>query len=110
MKLDMPNSLSMYIHDTPNKELFGREDRTLSHGCIRTAEPFDLATTLLAGSDWDRARIDAAVATLETTRADLAQHVPVYVIYMTAAVQPDGSVVYLKDPYKLDGPLVARLR
>nr|WP_166178988.1 L,D-transpeptidase family protein [Altererythrobacter segetis] len=109
IKLDMPNPLTVYLHDTPSKALFDREDRTFSHGCIRTQYPFDLADKLLAKAGWDRARIDAVVASRVTTRVALDAPLPVYVVYMTAVPQPDGSVRYLKDPYKQDALIAAKL-
>lgn len=109
MKLDMPNPQSMFIHDTPSKDLFAREDRALSHGCMRVDNPFDLAQALLAGVGWDRARIDAVVATRETTPVALDVPVPVYVVYLTAMPQADGTVAYLKDPYRLDAAVLAGL-
>ncbi|GGE01606.1 hypothetical protein GCM10011515_21670 [Tsuneonella deserti] len=108
MRLDMPNPLSMFIHDTPSKELFAREDRALSHGCMRTDKPFDLAQILLGKVGWDRAWIDAVVASRQTTRVALDMPVPVYVVYMTAIPQPDGTIAYAKDPYKLDGSLASQ--
>lgn len=103
VKLDMPNAFTVYLHDTPSKELFGRDVRALSHGCMRTDRPFDLAVRLLAGTDWTRARIDQVVATRKTTRVPLERPMPVYTVYMTAYVQPDGTVGYFNDPYGLDG-------
>jgi len=109
MKLDMPNPLTVFIHDTPSKTLFDKEDRTLSHGCIRTQNPFDLAEKLLANVGWDRSRIDATIASRSTTRVKLAAPLPVYVVYLTAVPSPDGTVSYLKDPYTLDATLAAQL-
>jgi murein L,D-transpeptidase YcbB/YkuD len=109
MKLDMPNPLTVYLHDTPSKKLFDQENRTFSHGCMRMQNPFDLAEKLLAGVGWDRVKIDAVVASRVTTRVALKTPLPVYVVYMTAVPQPDGSVAYLKDPYKLDATLTAKL-
>jgi murein L,D-transpeptidase YcbB/YkuD len=109
MKLDMPNPLTVYLHDTPSKALFDKEDRTFSHGCMRMQNPFDLAEKLLANVGWDRARIDAVVASRVTTRVALSAPLPVYVVYITAVPQADGSILYLKDPYRLDGPVVAQL-
>lgn len=109
MKLDMPNPLTVYLHDTPSKSLFDKEDRTFSHGCMRMQYPFDLAEKLLANVGWDRARIDAVVASHVTTRIGLSSPLPVYVVYMTAVPQSDGSVLYLKDPYKLDAVVAAKL-
>lgn len=109
MKLDMPNPLTVFIHDTPSKALFDRQDRTFSHGCIRTQNPFDLAEKLLANVGWSRARIDAVVASRATTRVGLSAPVPAYVVYLSAVPQADGTVLYLKDPYGLDRTLVAKL-
>jgi len=109
MKLDMPNPLTVYLHDTPSKALFDREDRAFSHGCMRTQDPFGLAERLLDNPFWDRKHIDAVVATRATTRVPLDRSVPVYVVYMTAVPQADGSVLYLKDPYKRDPEVAALL-
>lgn len=109
LKLDMPNPLTVYLHDTPSKALFDKEDRTFSHGCMRMQNPFDLAENLLANVGWDRARIDTVVASRVTTRVGLAAPLPVYVVYITAVPQAGGSILYLKDPYKLDGLVAAQL-
>ena len=109
MKLDMPNSFSVYLHDTPNKDLFEREVRTFSHGCIRTQAPLDLAATLLAGAGFDRQAIDEAVAARRTRRVPLDSPVPVYTVYLTAFAASDGTVQYLDDPYGLDAAIHARL-
>jgi murein L,D-transpeptidase YcbB/YkuD len=109
MKLDMPNPLTVYIHDTPSKDLFERDARTFSHGCIRTQLPFDLAEVLLHDAGWSRAQIDAGVAARQTRRAPLASPVPVYVVYMTAVAGPDGTVSFHNDPYRLDAAIASEL-
>jgi murein L,D-transpeptidase YcbB/YkuD len=105
----MPNPLTVYLHDTPSKSLFDKEDRTFSHGCMRMQNPFGLAEKLLADVGWNRAGIDAVVASRVTTRIALSAPLPVYVVYITAVPQPDGTIAYLKDPYKLDATLAAKL-
>jgi murein L,D-transpeptidase YcbB/YkuD len=109
IKLDMPNPLTVYLHDTPSKLLFDKDDRTFSHGCIRTQDPFGLAEKLLAGTGWNRSRIDAVVASQVTTRVALPAPLPAYVVYMTAVPQADGTIAYYKDAYKLDAALVGKL-
>ena len=109
MKLEMTNPLSIYIHDTPSKDLFEREERTFSHGCIRTQDPLGLAATLLAGTAWSRNAIDRTVTGTSTTRAPLAHPIPVFAIYLTAVPQPDGSIRYFDDPYNLDAAIAAQL-
>jgi murein L,D-transpeptidase YcbB/YkuD len=103
VKLDMPNPFTVYLHDTPSKALFDQEQRTMSHGCIRTDKPFDLAERLLGDAGWSRAMIDNAVAGRQTQRVALTQPLPIYVVYMPAFVAPDGSVGYFGDPYSLNG-------
>ena len=109
MKLEMANPLTVYIHDTPSKDLFERDVRAFSHGCIRTHLPFDLAEELLQGTEWGRARIDGGVAARLTKRVPLSSGVPVYVVYMTAVAGPDGTVRFLDDPYRLDAAIAAQL-
>jgi murein L,D-transpeptidase YcbB/YkuD len=109
MKLEMANPLTVYIHDTPSKELFDEEVRTFSHGCIRTQLPFDLAEELLLPAGVTRTEIDEGVAARRTRRIALARPVPVYVVYMTAVADVDGGVRYLDDPYRLDAAVATQL-
>ena len=48
MNLEMTNPFSIYVHDTPNKDLFDQAERAVSHGCVRTQDPLGLAEILLA--------------------------------------------------------------
>lgn len=109
MKLDMPNPLAIYVHDTPGKALFEEDVRTFSHGCIRTEHPFDLAAALLTGPEWDRARIDGLIAAGRTTTVPLARPIPFYATYLTAVAEADGTIRYHPDPYALDAAIVAQL-
>lgn len=101
MKLVMPNAYSVYLHDTPNKNLFSEPVRTFSHGCVRVGGAIDLAKTLLAGSA-TATEVDAVVASGTTTRLPLAAAVPVYIGYFTAEGAVDGTVRYFPDVYKRD--------
>ncbi len=110
IKLVMPNLYTVYLHDTPSKALFDETARAFSHGCMRVDKPFDLATALLAGTPgWDRARIDAALASGKTIKADLATPVPIYVVYFTARAAVDGSIVRYADVYGRDSVVEAAL-
>ncbi len=103
MKLVMPNPYNVYLHDTPAQALFGQEVRAYSHGCVRVGDALDLATTLLSGNgDWDRARVDAVVASGETRTVTLNEALPVYVAYFTAEPDDDGSMRFFPDVYKRD--------
>lgn len=101
MKLVMPNPYSVYLHDTPNRDLFGRDVRAFSHGCVRVGDALDLAATLLAGTR-TRAEVDALVARGETVTVGLPRQVPVYVTYFTAGMRGDGSFGTFADIYGRD--------
>ncbi len=108
MKLVMPNPHSVYLHDTPSQQLFEREVRSFSHGCVRVGEALDLAAALLAPTGrWDRARIDATVAAGETLMVPLAEPIPVYIAYFTAEPGDDGAMRFFPDIYKRDKAALA---
>ncbi|OCC25399.1 hypothetical protein MB02_01725 [Croceicoccus estronivorus] len=101
MKLVMPNRFSVYMHDTPSKQLFERDVRAFSHGCIRTGDAIGYAATLLQGV-MTLAEVDAIVASGKTTTIPLAQSLPVYITYFTAATNADGELVIQPDIYGRD--------
>jgi len=106
VKIEMPNDHAIYLHDTPAQNLFARPVRAFSHGCIRTQNVRDFAALLLGPTgQWDRSEIDQAIATGETTRADLGAPVPVYIAYFTAAATTDGDIVTYADIYGRDTPV-----
>ena len=108
VKFDLPSPFGVYLHDTPARAAFARAVRTLSHGCMRLEKPRELAERLLAGQGWDRAAIDAAIATGETQRIELSEATPLVVTYRTAFVDETGLHL-LPDPYGWDAPLARAL-
>lgn len=106
MKLVMPNPYSVYLHDTPNRELFGRDVRAFSHGCVRVGDALGLAENLLAGVK-TRPEIDALVASRQTVTISLARPVPVYIAYFTAGTRADGSLAFYDDIYGRDKRMTA---
>lgn len=109
LKFEMPNPYDVYMHDTPDRQLFAQARRTFSHGCIRVDDPRDLAQILLDSDQWSRTAIDSAIATGRTETVDLPREVPVYVLYWTAFVDPDGMVQFRDDIYGRDQRLAAAL-
>jgi murein L,D-transpeptidase YcbB/YkuD len=109
VKFMFPNSYSVYLHDTPSRNLFERSERAFSSGCIRIENPLELAALLLEGqSGWDRAALDAAIAAGKTRTVTLERPVPVLLTYFTAWVNRDGVLqlrgdVYGRDPKVLRG-------
>ncbi|KRB81129.1 hypothetical protein ASE00_14025 [Sphingomonas sp. Root710] len=105
IKIDMPNSHAIYLHDTPQKAAFERTDRALSHGCVRVQNIEELAALLHGGVELDDALADPA----KTKVLQLQKSVPVYIAYFTAEAQPDGTIRYLGDPYQRDQALLERI-
>ncbi len=103
VRIDMPNNLAVYMHDTPSKGLFARDDRFHSSGCVRVADVRDLVTWLLAGNGgWDRSETDGAIAEGERKDVRLARPVPVAWTYFTGYGMPDGTAHFRPDIYDLD--------
>lgn len=109
MKLDMPNPYTVYLHDTPSKQLFARPVRAFSHGCVRVGDALGLAETLLQGVR-TRAEIDAVVATRRTTTVPLRAGLPVYIAYFTAGADSAGMVAIYPDVYGRDARLAGSQR
>ena len=106
VKIEMPNDHAIYLHDTPAQALFSRPVRAFSHGCIRTQNVRDFAAQLLAPTGaWGRPRIDQAIAAGRTVSANLAQPIPVYIAYFTAAATDNGEIVRYNDVYGRDAPV-----
>lgn len=111
MKFMLPNPYSVYLHDTPNRDLFGRQERIFSSGCVRLAQPRELASWLLSHDRNPKAgELDALLASPETTTIYLKTPVPVYILYFTAFVTDDGDVVLRRDVYGRDKALIDALR
>ena len=104
MKLVMPNSYNVYLHDTPNRDLFEREVCAFSHGCIRVGDALGLAAALLEGAH-GRDQVDRIVSEGKTTTLDLSRPVPVYITYFTAWPDDGGMVRLFPDLYGRDGRL-----
>ncbi|MGL4637040.1 MAG: L,D-transpeptidase family protein [Beijerinckiaceae bacterium] len=103
IKIDMPNHLAVYMHDTPSKGLFAADNRFHSSGCVRVDGVRDLATWLLAsGNNWDRNATDEAIAEGERRDVRLSRAVPVAWTYYTGYGMPDGTAHFRTDIYDLD--------
>lgn len=104
VKFMFPNKYNIYLHDTPAKNLFEREKRDYSHGCIRLQKPFEFAYTLLAKQENDpKGFFHATLNTGRETRVNMVDPVPVHIQYRTAFTRAKGPVQYRRDVYGRDG-------
>jgi L,D-transpeptidase YcbB len=102
LMFEMQNRFDVYLHDTPSKNLFSRDDRRISHGCIRVENPRELAA-LLMQQPVDA--INQAITTGGTTHANLPKPVPVFVVYETAFTDADGRLQFRPDVYGRDAEI-----
>ena len=110
VKFMFPNRYNIYLHDTPAKNLFSRETRAYSHGCIRLHQPFDFAYALLAKQTSDpKGFFQAKLATGAETRVNLNEPVPVHIVYRTAFVSAKGNVNFRRDVYGRDARIYQAL-
>jgi murein L,D-transpeptidase YcbB/YkuD len=107
VKIDMPNPYSVYMHDTNQRNLFNDDYRFDSHGCSRVDNVRDLAAWLLKDvPQWNRAAIDAEIATGKQYDIPLPKKVPVAWIYLTAWMTRDQTVQFRSDIYDQDDQLL----
>lgn len=111
VKFIFPNKYNIYLHDTPAKNLFSRESRAFSHGCIRLNDPFDFAYALLAKQTNDPVGVfQARLKTGVESVVPLKVQVPVHLVYRTAVTVPKGGMEYRRDIYGRDAKIWAALQ
>ncbi|MBK6897295.1 MAG: L,D-transpeptidase family protein [Alphaproteobacteria bacterium] len=106
----MPNRHNIYLHDTNDRKLFGRSDRAQSSGCIRLQEPEKLASFILSNREgWSEEKLRANIKSKKTRDIMIPQTIPVYLLYYTAWIGPQGQVVFGEDIYSHDKKLLQAL-
>ena len=104
VRINFHSQFSVYLHDTPNKVLFGNEYRFDSSGCVRVQNVRQLIVWLLRDTPgWDRARVEQMFATGERITAPLSSQVRIYFAYFTAWANENGVVHFRSDIYGRDG-------
>ncbi|HSO47434.1 MAG TPA: L,D-transpeptidase family protein [Rhizobiaceae bacterium] len=98
LKILFPNSHAIYMHDTPARDLFNKDFRAFSHGCVRLAEPRAMAAAVLGKPI---SHVEQMLAGGHA-QDELPQKFPVYVAYFTAWPTDEGKVEYFPDIYGRD--------
>lgn len=103
IKFVLDNSDSIYLHDTPKRYLFDKNERALSSGCIRLERPVELAEYILQEEGiWSVEQIQGAIDEGKTRKIALGEPLPVYLVYFTAWVDGFGEVNFRNDVYERD--------
>jgi murein L,D-transpeptidase YcbB/YkuD len=105
VKFLFPNDFNIYLHDTPNQDLFKKDVRAFSHGCIRVEKPSELAQWVLG---WDAGRVESAMDGSNNNSVKVPQKIPVYIVYGTAYIR-DNQLYFGNDLYDRDDKLVAQV-
>jgi L,D-transpeptidase YcbB len=110
VKFMFPNKHNVYLHDTPSRELFARDERTFSSGCIRIEKPIELSELLLADMpQWTPERIRLAMNAGAERSVILDSPVGIYLYYLTAWGGPEGVIHYRSDIYERDDNILQAL-
>jgi L,D-transpeptidase YcbB len=111
VKFRFPNKHDVYMHDTPDRHLFGASQRAFSHGCMRTQNPVHLAEVLLAhDKGFTPAQVRQMAEASETNEIKLTSEIPVHVVYFTAEVDEHGQLRTFSDLYGLDAKVASALK
>ena len=106
VKFVFPNKFSIYLHDTPARNLFNMTRRAFSSGCIRIEKPMELAAYLLQNnSKWSLEKLVAAVNRKKNKTILLSDPIKIYILYWTAWVDKDGIINFRDDIYGRDRQL-----
>lgn len=105
MRIDMPNSEGVYMHDTPMKPLFQQRSRAFSAGCVRVQDVFKLGEWIARyEAGWDQpGRVEQVIEAGQPLDLNLTRPIPVYFTYITAWAEPNGLVQFRPDIYGRDG-------
>jgi murein L,D-transpeptidase YcbB/YkuD len=103
VKFIFPNGHSVYMHDTPNKNLFNAKVRTFSHGCIRLQKPVDMLDHI--STHYSKTGYPLAKKWYDSrkmTQFSLNKKLPVHTAYLTTYVDDKGVLISSPDAYGYD--------
>lgn len=100
VKIMFPNKHAIYLHDTPQKDLFNQHIRAYSSGCVRVQNPLEVVEWLLK-PQWSIDALKMKIASGdEEIRIDLKKRIPVIIEYFTVWANSNGEIHYREDIYK----------
>jgi murein L,D-transpeptidase YcbB/YkuD len=102
VRINMPNKFSVYMHDTPLKQLFSQSARAFSSGCVRVEKVQELVAWLLGAKGWSLEKVQAQIDSGKKIDVQLPAPVPVHFVYLTAFVGANGVAQFRPDIYGRD--------
>lgn len=105
IKFVFANDCGIYLHDTPERNLFKNQRRDYSHGCIRISKPLELAGYLLKNQT--RYTLDDIESQMDSGKrkiVTLRMPEDIHVVYFTSWVDESGNLQFRPDIYKIDNP------
>lgn len=110
IKFMFPNSHDVYLHDTPSKSLFKKEERAFSSGCVRIEDPLKFAALLLDDDKWTEQELMKEIESKKNQKISLNRPVTILLLYWTVTVDNDGAVFFKKDIYERDQSILSGLK
>jgi murein L,D-transpeptidase YcbB/YkuD len=110
VKFIFPNQYAVYLHDTPARSLFDREDRAFSHGCIRLDKKWELLMNLMNEPYvWNMDKINEILQSGKTTRVNLKKPIDIVILYWTAGADKQDRLYFNEDVYDRDADVLKAL-
>jgi murein L,D-transpeptidase YcbB/YkuD len=112
IKFAFPNKFQVYLHDTPEKNLFRAERRAFSHGCMRVEDPTKFGEVMLSLAMTGPTPNEHQIARMfgqEEKEYKLQKQPMVHLTYQTAYVDEDGKLKIDDDLYGFDARIHAIL-
>ncbi|WP_158670134.1 L,D-transpeptidase family protein, partial [Bradyrhizobium guangdongense] len=113
IRFNFPNKFLVYQHDTPDKNLFARDERAFSHGCMRVQNPDQYASVLLnitmPNEKYTPERVRSMYGKSEID-LKFPTPIPVNITYQTAFVDDAGKLQFRKDVYGRDATMINILK
>ncbi len=113
VKFNLPNPYAIYLHDTPHRSDFEKDERAKSSGCIRLHHPRELADHILtemSNKDYSMDEINEIVSHNKTEYVNLKHRLPVHILYLTAYKIDGGDLEFYNDIYNRDAEIAQLLR
>lgn len=110
VKFIFPNPYSVYVHDTPGRSLFSREERAFSHGCIRLQKKWELLMSVMDDPEvWNMDKINEVLVTEKTKNVNLTKPIDILILYWTAGADKEDRIFFNEDVYSRDAEVLEAL-